>query len=366
VARRSRRETNVFSLSLLDCICCGFGALILFHMIVASRSGRLQRSNAELLQAEVTKREQEVLEGNERLVEIRNTFREIDEKRTAAQGLSARVLFALKQIEEELAIYDAKTVATRAHVNRLKADLKSLEEGQKRLSGGTKSDDVPGHSVRSFTGDGDRQYLSGLKIGGKRIFLLVDASASMLAEDIVNAVRRRHFPPETRVRARKWRQAVKAVDWLTAQLPREAQYQIYAFDVKARPVVAGTDGVWQAVKDTAGLDKAVAILRETAPQGGTSLHAAFSAAAAMNPPPDNILVLTDGLPTQGAQPASRRTVSGRERLRLFDDALDELPRGVPVNVILFPMEGDPLAMSAFWRLAMASRGSLMTPSSAWP
>ena len=63
------------------------------------------------------------------------------------------------------------------------------------LSGGTKSDDVPGHSVRSFTGDGDRQYLSGLKIGGKRIFLLVDASASMLAEDIVNAVRRRHFPP---------------------------------------------------------------------------------------------------------------------------------------------------------------------------
>ena len=33
-----RRETNVFSLSLLDCITCGFGALILFHMIVASRA----------------------------------------------------------------------------------------------------------------------------------------------------------------------------------------------------------------------------------------------------------------------------------------------------------------------------------------
>ena len=49
---------------------------------------------------------------------------------------------------------------------------------------------MPGRNLRSFAGDGDRQYLSGLKVGGKRIFLLVDASASMLAEDIVNAVRR--------------------------------------------------------------------------------------------------------------------------------------------------------------------------------
>jgi hypothetical protein len=364
VARR--RETNIFSLSLLDCICCGFGALILFHMIVASRSGRLQRATSEALQAEVDKRQQEVLEGQERLVELRNSFREISEKRAETQGLSTRILETLRKIQEELAIYEARTVASREHVNKLKADLKSLEDGTKRLSGGTRSQEVPGESVRSVVGDGDRQYLSGLKVGGKRILILVDASASMLAEDIVNAVRRRLFPPETRLRARKWRQAVKAVDWLTAQLPRESQYQLYVFDTRARPAVAGTDGVWLAAKDGPALDKAVATLRQTAPEGGTSLHHAFAAAKAMNPPPDNIILITDGLPTQGARPPGRKTVSGRERLRLFDDALDELPRGVPVNVVLFPMEGDPMAMAAFWRLAMASRGSLMTPSSAWP
>jgi hypothetical protein len=364
VARR--RQTNVFSLSLLDCICCGFGALILFHMIVASRTGRLQQDTTELLRAEVDKRQQEVLEGNERLVEIRNSFREIEDARAAAQGLSTRILETLRQIEQELAIYEAQTIATRAHVDKLKADLKSLEEGAKRLSGGTPSQEVPGRNLRSVIGDGDRQYLSGLKVGGKRIFLLVDASASMLAEDIVNAVRRRLFPPETRLRARKWRQAVKAVDWLTAQLPREAQYQLYVFDTRARPVLAGTDGVWLEAKEATTLDKAVATLRQTAPQGGTSLYHAFAAAKAMNPPPDNVVLITDGLPTQGARPPGRKTVSGRERLRLFDDALDELPRGVPVNVVLFPMEGDPMAMPAFWRLAMASRGSLMTPSSAWP
>jgi Mg-chelatase subunit ChlD len=314
----------------------------------------------------VDKRQQEVLEGNERLVEIRNSFREIEQRKAAAQGLSTRILETLRQIQAELAIYEAQTVATRAHVDKLKADLKSLEVGAKRLSGGTPSQEVPGRNVRSVVGDGDRQYLSGLKLGGKRIMVLVDASASMLAEDIVNAVRRKLFPPETRLRARKWRQAVKAVDWLTAQLPREAQYQLYVFDTAARPVLAGTDGVWLEAKDTAALDKAVATLRQTAPVGGTSLHHAFAAAKAMNPPPDNIILLTDGLPTQGARPSGRKTVSGRERLRLFDDALDALPRGVPVNVVLFPMEGDPMAMTAFWKLAMASRGSLMTPSSAWP
>ncbi len=361
-----RRPTSVFGLSFLDCITCGFGALILFHMIVASRTGRLFEKTTATLQAEVDRRQKEVLEGQERLVELRNSFREIEEERAVARGLSTRILETLRQIQEELAIYEAKTVAQREHVNKLKADLRSLEEGTKRLSGGTPSQEVPGRSVRKFVGDGDRQYLTGLKVGGRRVLILVDASASMLAEDIVNAVRRRLFPPETRLRARKWRHAVKATDWLAAQLPRESEYQVYLFNTKAWPALDGTAGVWLPAKDGRQLDRAVAGVGRTAPEGGTSLHHAFAAAAAMSPPPDNIILLTDGLPTQGATPPGRRTVSGRERLRHFDRALDELPRGVPVNVILFPMEGDPMASAAFWKLAMASRGSLITPSSSWP
>jgi Mg-chelatase subunit ChlD len=314
----------------------------------------------------VSLREKEVLDENSRLVELRNSLRTVDQKRAEARGLSTRILETLRQIQEELATFEAETVARRAHVEKLKADIKSLEEGAKRLSGGTPSEEVPGRNVRSFVGDGDRQYLTGLKVGGRRILVLADASASMLAEDIVNAVRRRFLPPEQRLQAPKWRQAVKAVEWLSAQLPREAQYQIYVFDTRARAVLPGTDGRWLEAKDGATLGKAIAALRETAPDNGTSLANAFAAARAMSPEPDNIVLLTDGLPTQGASPPSRRTVSGKERVRLFDQALDLLPRGVPVNVILFPMEGDPLASAAFWKLAMASRGSLITPSSEWP
>ena len=110
----------------------------------------------------------------------------------------------------------------------------------------------------------------------------------------------------------------------------------------------------------------MAKLQGTAPEGGTSLEAAFAAAAALNPPPDNILLITDGLPTQGPTPPKGRTVSGRDRLRLFDRAIRALPRGVPVNILLYPMEGDPMAAPVFWKLAIATRGSFLTPSKDWP
>jgi hypothetical protein len=59
-------------------------------------------------------------------------------------------------------------------------------------------------------------------------------------------------------------------------------------------------------------------------------------------------------------------VSGRDRLRLFDRATRALPRGVPVNIFLYPMEGDPMAAPVFWKLAIATRGSFLTPSKDWP
>jgi Mg-chelatase subunit ChlD len=361
----ARRKTEVFGLSFLDCICCGFGATILIYMVL--NSGAKARADKELgpLKAETDRMEQQVLEGQANLVELRNTFDQIRQQSATAQGLSTRLIDVVTQSKEELATFEHETIAQREHLNKLQADLRSLEEGAKWLSGGIKSREVPGDKVRSFVGDGDRQYLTGLKVGGKRILFLVDASASMLADTIVNAVRRRYLPEADRVRADKWRKAVRAVDWLTTQVPRDAQFQVYVFNTKAKPILAGTDGTWLGTRD-GKLEQAVANLRGTAPEGGTSLQAAFAAAAAMSPPPDNILLLTDGLPTQGLTPPSGRTVSGKERLRLFDRAMRELPRGVPVNILLYPMEGDPMAAPAFWKLAIATQGSFLTPSKDWP
>ena len=65
--------------------------------------------------------------------------------------------------------------------------------------------------------------------------------------------------------------------------------------------------------------------------------------------------------------ARDRGVDGVEhRVDECDLALEQLPRGAPVNVILFPMEGDPDAPSAYWKLAVATSGSFLSPSKDWP
>ena len=50
-----------------------------------------------------------------------------------------------------------------------------------------------GNRIRSFTGEGYRQYLTGMRMGGERIVILVDVSTSMLDRTLVNILRRRNM-----------------------------------------------------------------------------------------------------------------------------------------------------------------------------
>jgi hypothetical protein len=99
---------------------------------------------------------------------------------------------------------------------------------------------------------------------------------------------------------------------------------------------------------------------------GTSLHAAIEAASSLSPRPDNVYLLVDGLPTIGEVYPTRPGVTGRDRLRIFERAERNVPNGMPINVLLYPLEGDPYAAPAYWRLALATGGSLMAPSEDWP
>ena len=93
--------------------------------------------------------------------------------------------------------------------------------------------------VRQFIGEGNRQYLTGLKLGGERVMILVDGSASMLADTVVNAVRRRNMDEEMRVEAPKWRWTMRTVEWLLAQLPPSSRFQVYIFNTSAFPAAPG-------------------------------------------------------------------------------------------------------------------------------
>jgi len=79
------------------------------------------------------------------------------------------------------------------------------------------------------------------------------------------------------------------------------------------------------VSDREKLGEVIKTVRQAVPSGGTSLANAFAAATKMQPKPDNIYLITDGLPTQGRTPGTGSTVSGAQRLRLFNEALKSLP-----------------------------------------
>jgi len=363
---RNSRTIPPIGLSFLDAMTCGLGAVILLFMIINAAVRDHSATVTGDLRAEVDRVEREVLEGQIHLVELRNAITQKDQERALTQGLARRLIESLEKIRVELATFEDQTLARREHINKLQSDLLSLEEQARRLSASLPSEETPGDKIRARIGDGDRQYLTGLKVGGRRILFLVDSSASMLGSTVVDVVRRRNLPDRDKLRAAKWRQTLATVDWLTTQIPHDSTFQIYTFSTDAQSVVANSDGRWLDAADREAVENAVRSMDRVVPGGGTSLYHAVAAAAQLNPRPDNIILLTDGLPTVGKNPARTATISARQREKLFNRALDMLPSGVPVNVILYPMEGDPAAASAFWKLAVRTRGSFMSLAEDWP
>ena len=361
-----RRPVSPFSLSFLDIMFCGFGAVVLLVLILDSDTVRARHTAFADLQSEVLRLEKEAIVGREQLVVVRNSLTEADEELVETQGEAERILETIRTLEIEVAKMRNETLASQQHVNELASDLKNLDEEQRRLGAPEPAERDSGSKVREVRGEGDRQYLTGLKMGGQRVLILVDVSASMLDETIINVVRRRNMDTASKRSAPKWLRALKTADWLVSNLPADARFQLYTFSTRASAVLSGTDGTWLKASARKDVDGAIRALSQTVPGGGTSLYHALAVTKRLSPRPDNILLVTDGLPTQGRDKPSSTTVSADQRLQHFQAAVRTLPSGVPVNTVLLPMEGDAYAAAAFWKLAQETRGSFLTPARDWP
>ncbi|MCP4996588.1 MAG: VWA domain-containing protein [Gammaproteobacteria bacterium] len=364
---KKRRSLSPFSLSFLDIMFCGFGAVVLLVLILNTDSHKQRSHSFPDLRAEVMLLEQQILQAEKERVEARNTLSDTEKEQVITRGMSERVIRESDLKSQELATFQEETLATRTHINQLETDLRNLDSENRRLGARIAADQNKGSKTRQFTGEGDRQYLTGLKMGGKRVLILLDASASMLHESVVNVIRLRNMDDQSKRRSRKWQRAQATAEWLVANLDSSSQYQVYLFNTTAKAVISESDGSWLAASDIKTLDRAMQNLKLETPKGGTSLSKAFAAASRLKPQPDNILLITDGLPTQGSVKPSGTTVSATQRLRHFKSAVDgALPKGIPVNTILFPMEGDAYAAVAYWQLAVDTKGSFFTPSRDWP
>jgi len=361
---RKTREFTTFSLSFLDIMCCGFGAvLLIFLLLNHAVDARVETVNENLL-SEVDLLDEDVTEGARGLVRLRNTLAELDEKMAEAQGLATRITEDNSRYEAQIEARKREGFTDNSEIEKLKAELLALESEVKDLRQSTTKS--KGTNTRAFIGEGNRQYLTGLKLGGQNIAILLDTSSSMLSDKLVQIIRLRNMGDSVQRKAEKWTRSLDTVDWLTAQLPVGSKYQVITFNTQARAALPDTEGKWLEVANQAQLSDVGNALRKITPSGGTSLENAILALRKLSPPPDNIFLITDGLPTQGTTPPRSGKVSGPERQRLYAQAVRQLPGRVPVNIILAPMEGDPMAAAEFWQLAMATRGSLLMPSRDWP
>jgi hypothetical protein len=348
-----KRRGNPFSLSFLDIMACGFGAVTLLFLILRHNS-MIVPTPDEFLAAEVDLLQVDIRDAEAERVELLNSIEELELQLVEAQGLSRRFLTQVQEAEESIQSDPNEVAMLRRQVEELERETASMEDVEF------------GDKVRQFIGEGDRQYLTGLKLGGERVMILVDASASMLADTVVNAIRRRNMEDAVLKQSPKWQWTMRTVEWLLAQLPPSSRFQVYLFNTSAHPAIIGSEGQWLDAADSLALEEAVAGLRDFSPGGGTSLENGLAALADFAEPPDNVFLLTDGLPTQGRSPPSKYMVSGEQRRRNFLDAIKRLPKGAPVNTILFPMEGDPEAAALFWQLAMSTQGAFISPSRDWP
>lgn len=359
--RDKRRGFSPFSLSFLDIMSCGFGAVVLLFLIIKHHAD----VKDALPEYDLTK-ELDLLTAD--IGEAREIISNVS---TESESLNAELSTAQKaasQIREELAAARRRATSSQAptsndEIDELKRALRSLEQQKKSVQSEL---NVKSKQIRTITGAGNREYLTGLKLGGERILILLDASASMLDDTIVNIIRRRNMDDAAKRRSWKWQQALATVEWISARLPQGSQYQIFTFNTAVSPVFENTKWRWLDTGNYAELNRNIDQLKREVPGGGSSLAKATASIGRLSPKPDNIFLITDGLPTQGIAPPKGTTVSGRQRVRLFEDAFSHVPRGIPINTILLPMEGDPLAAWAYWQIAVQSRGAFLTPAKDWP
>jgi len=361
-----RRPISPFSLSFLDIMFCGFGAVVLLVLILNTDMVEARNEVFADLRSEVVRMENEVIVGQENMVEARNSLEATEKEIVLMQGDAARVQASMLEIEAGLTDMRRETTASREHINQLKSDLKGLDKKTQQLSAEEKARSKQGDKVHQFVGEGNRQYLTGLKLGGKRILILVDASASMLDETVVNIIRLRNMSDARKRNAEKWQRAQGTAEWLISNLPATSKFQLYLFNTQSRAALSSSQGGWLSAGRPEDVTGAIKGLRNAAPAGGTSLYHAFNTATLLKPKPDNILLITDGLPTQGRKKPSGTTVTSNQRLDHLSRAIKVLPSRIPVNTILLPMEGDAYAAAAYWRLAVDTHGSFLTPARDWP
>ena len=348
-----RRETEVFSLSFLDCICCGFGAVLLVFLLTISSKTTVDKTVVKevKMRLDQTQKERE---------EKQKDLDRITEMLAKAQLELQDITTKSKSDQQKISDRKRELLLMLAQAGRMKDELERLLGEKKAVP----TEDVAPIPIPEVD---RRQYLTGVKLTGEFVVFLVRTSGSMLGDTIDEAASRLQDTPEQKRAAPKWQRTVHSLEWLLATLDPETHFQILFFNEETTPILANRGDEWFTTKDRKTTAEVLKRLHEVVPQGGANLERAFTAVRFLPRLPDSIVLLTDGLPTKSDSLPMEGDVDEQTRVRFFEIASKQLPPRIPVSTILFPLlTGDPGAPGLYWELANATRGALVSPSKSWP
>jgi hypothetical protein len=350
---QKRRDTEVFSISFLDCICCGFGAVLLVFLITVSTKSSVDKSIVDEVRERVQKAESELKLTHD---DLDRTAQMLAAAQLELQDINTRNVqdqLKLSERRRELLLILQQTSAMKEALDRLLAEKKELP-----------TDEVSPIPIPEID---RRQYLTGVNLHGEFVVFLVRTSGSMLGETIDDAASRLEEPDDRKRAAPKWRRTIHALQWLLASLDPDTRFQILLFAEETTPILPTRGEEWFSTKDRTVVGEVLKRLNEIVPSGGANLERAFTTVRFLPRLPDSIILLTDGLPTRSDSLLVEGDVGEEQRIRFFEIATKQLPPRIPVSTILFPLlTGDPAAPGMYWELANATRGALVSPSKSWP
>ncbi len=163
---RKRRETAEFSLSFLDVICCGFGAVILLLMITKTVEPQIIEASTVNLEGLVADLQQQVFEirGETRILN-----RDLNARREQLSEYEERIAILRGLLASTRSRYDALQVETNTNsviTEQLAIARQSLTEEMKRL--------LDGMEVSN-------NLIGGIPVDSEYIIFVIDTSGSMFS-----------------------------------------------------------------------------------------------------------------------------------------------------------------------------------------
>lgn len=337
---------------------CGLGATVLLFLLLKHDIGR-SVAEEDALSLELTSLQQQEQQLNEKIKVVDKLSLEEEERSRELRDKISKMKKELEAIKQSL--------------SSQKQENETLKKAIESTPPKKTTDVVKAPSL------GEEEYVLGLKVEGTRIAILLDHSASMMDEKLVDIILRKSRSDTTKKKGPKWLRSKKIIRWLLARLPDKAAVAVIAFNGKARNLGPAQ---WVRGKDPKALEKIISDVDNLVPVGPTNLQEGLEQLRKLRPRPTNLYVITDGLPTIGNSNygglssffscssllGKSTNISGECRKELFRQTLkDSGPAsGTTANIILLPIEGDPEAAPEFWNWSAATGGLLITPAEDWP